>query len=141
MMEKDVSALVDLMEVRQQEAQFALKAVLQEEARLRGLLEGLKARDSQARAAFDKEHKLRALGLDLAWSHWSSERQKELNLRLARQRAHHEHALFGLKRAFGKHQAMGFLAQGVQDAQKAGKAREAEEELQALTVMSSATSG
>lgn len=138
---KDLSALAGLLDAKQREAQFSLAEVTQEEGRIHRLLDGLRSRDSRAKAAFDDGPELRAMGLDLAWSHWSSERHKELNMQLAMQRARREQALLELQRAFGKHQAVGLLLQEAQKARHTEDLRLETEKLQSLTMLFSMHSG
>ncbi len=95
-----------------------IRAVLEEEARLRGALARLDRQAAETRGAQDRTQGYRMLGADLLWQGWEARTRMTINSDLARARARRLVALDGVRHAFGRKEA-------VADLQRAERAKTA----------------
>jgi hypothetical protein len=100
------AALCDLTEARYQREAARLRALRDEEGRLRAAIQRL---DAQARAARDLPQEalrgVREIGADIAWQGWLSRHRATIRDELARVLARKEQAMPAQRRAFGRLEA------------------------------------
>ncbi|MFP4273778.1 MAG: hypothetical protein ACLFRU_02035 [Paracoccaceae bacterium] len=105
MIDPDLDRLHRLADMLYQRDMRELARVRDREARIHARRAQL---EQQARQAVEGEDldALRRLGGDMLWQDWALRRRAELNVELARARLLREQAIAGLRRSFGKRQAL-----------------------------------
>ena len=106
-----------------------LRPVLAEEARVRGALARLDAQIAGAHVDLATNHTLQAVGAGLLWQGWSQKTRRDLNIELARATAQKLAGLDGLRRAFGRKEALLRLIEKAETARRAERTRRRDEEL------------
>ncbi len=106
-----------------------LKPVLDEEARLRGLLNKLNTQVQEARKQTDGDHAMKALGADLLWEGWHTRTRRSLNSELAKVTAKKLMAMDKLRKSFGRKTAIADMASDERARQKAARAKALQERL------------
>ncbi|MDE4172947.1 hypothetical protein PXK01_02215 [Phaeobacter sp. PT47_59] len=106
-----------------------IKPVLDEEARLRGQLNKLKAQVQETRAQAEDSHAMKALGADLLWEGWHTRTRRQLNTELAQATAKKLVAMDKLRKSFGRKTAIQDMAKAERDRTKAARIKALQERL------------
>lgn len=102
--------LQKLSDLKYQQSQQQLAAILQRETTLRAELTKLRGFVTETRCMPPEHAQMRAVGADVIWMRWVTTTQARLNIELAQVLAHKEGHMARHRRAFGKAQAAQSLA-------------------------------
>lgn len=113
-----LSDLSKVTEAAFQKEYQKLHPVLQEEARVMQQLARLDSQLAQVRSESTQSDGYRVTGTDVLWHRWESATRRQLNTELARLRSRKLEAMDGLRRAFGRKQAVETLIKQARDKAK-----------------------
>ena len=106
----NLEQLHELSDLKYQQSQQKLAAILTRENTLRAELAKLRGFVSETRCLPPDHAQMRAIGADVIWLRWVTTAQARLNIELAQVLAQKEGHMARHKRAFGKAQAAQSLA-------------------------------
>lgn len=102
----DLKELQQITEAKYQRAQATMQMVQMEEARLRGLLAELTAKEQSGRDAMAGDSTLQRTGGDVNWMRWVAHSRRVLNMQLANVLVRKDAAFRALQAEFGKADVM-----------------------------------
>ncbi|MHA6264155.1 hypothetical protein ACXYMO_13200 [Arenibacterium sp. CAU 1754] len=83
-----------------------IRAILQEESRLRQDLAKLHQQEKMTRPSPETAHQMQIVGADMLWQGWAARTRRELNIQLAQVMARKLIAMDQIRKAFGQRQAL-----------------------------------
>ncbi len=113
-----LAALVRVTELRFQKEYDAVRALIEEEARLRGDLAKLDRQSMAVGSGGDADQAMRTIGADILWQGWVARTRRDLNMQLARVLARKPHVMDRVRKAFGRQEATRHLWQAAVREQK-----------------------
>ena len=142
MMRDDHDALCDVSDALYQREVARLRALRDEEARLRAALAKLDAQASAARELSDEALRgVREIGADIVWQGWLARHRATLQSELAQVLARKEHAMPAQRRAFGRAEAARALRAQARVEARTRQARREDDLLDNLGVMARSGGG
>lgn len=109
MKESQLTELFQVASVLYQREYDKVRAIIEDEARVRGALARIDQQETAARQSINPNDGIQIVGADVLWQSWVSRSRRDLNLELAQIRARKLNVMDQVRKAFGRKEAISEL--------------------------------